>query len=77
MVTEITLFGQLTEITGTQKVMVPNPVDTATLLAELGNRFPMLSKSPLIVAVNKRTITENTPLRPGDEVALMPPFSGG
>ena len=77
METEITLFGQLAEKAGSQRILVPNAADTWTLLSELRKRFPVLSDSPVIVAVNRRTVTENTPLGPGDEVALMPPFSGG
>jgi molybdopterin converting factor small subunit len=77
METEITLFGQLAEKAGTQRMLIANAVDTQSLLAEIRNQFPTLADSPVIVAVNRRTVTENTPLQPGDSVALMPPFSGG
>jgi molybdopterin converting factor small subunit len=29
------------------------------------------------MAVNRSIVHENTPLAPGDVIALMPPFSGG
>lgn len=77
METEITLFGQLAEKTGTHRMILQNAEDTDTILTELGKRYPALAESPVIVAVNRRTVTENTPIRQGDSVALMPPFSGG
>ncbi len=76
-VTHISLFGQLAEKAGTQSIQIPNLSDTDALLSEFRKRYPALSDTPVILAVNRRTVTENTPLGPNDVVALMPPFSGG
>jgi molybdopterin converting factor small subunit len=75
--THIALFGQLAEKVGMHNMQIPNVADTDALLTELRKRHPALADAPVIIAVNRRTVTENTPLQPGDSVALMPPFSGG
>lgn len=75
--TQIALFGQLAEKAGMQSIRIPDVADTDALLKELRKRHPALSDIPVILAVNRRTVTENTPIGQGDEVALMPPFSGG
>ena len=76
-VTHISLFGQLAEKAGMHSMQIPNVVDTDALLKEFRKRYPVLSDTPVMLAVNRKTVTENTPLGPSDEVALMPPFSGG
>jgi molybdopterin synthase sulfur carrier subunit len=77
METEITLFGRLAETAGTDRIHAKDVLDTDALMKDLQTRFPGFSAFPIIIAVNRRTVTENTPIRPGDSVALMPPFSGG
>lgn len=49
------------------------------LLADLSLRYPALAAAApeLRVAVNKKYITDSIVLRDGDEVALLPPISGG
>jgi molybdopterin synthase sulfur carrier subunit len=77
MDTEITLFGRLAETAGTHRILATDVKDTDTLLKDLHQRFPELARTPVIIAVNRKTVTGNTALSPGDTVALMPPFSGG
>jgi molybdopterin synthase catalytic subunit len=49
------------------------------LLDELSTRFTELAPAlpTALVAVNKQFAFADTPLQPGDEVALFPPVSGG
>ncbi len=49
------------------------------LAAEVGKRFPALTPTPerLVVAVNYEYRDHDHPLADGDEVALIPPVSGG
>ena len=77
METEITLFGRLAETAGTDRFLAKDAKDTDTLLKDLRARLPEIADVPIIMAVNRKTVTENTLLNPGDSVALMPPFSGG
>jgi molybdopterin converting factor small subunit len=56
------------------EMAVPNP---ATLEGLLGDaRFERLPGDALL-AVNQAFAKRDTPLKEGDEVALMPPVSGG
>lgn len=50
--------------------------DLVTLLAK---RFPQLSHDPagMAVAVNREYVKHDHPLHDGDEVAFIPPVSGG
>ena len=75
--TSVALFGRLAETMGADAIRLPAAADTDSLLKEIRARFPALARSPVIVAVDRRTVTENTPLRPDSEVVLMPPYSGG
>lgn len=75
--TNVTFFGRLAETVGAENIILPAAEDTDSLLREILARFPALSESPLIVAVDRRTVTANTPLKPDSEVVLMPPYSGG
>ncbi len=51
----------------------------ATLVETLRKQFPQLSdlSLPMITAVNAEYVDEQFRLRDGDEVALIPPVSGG
>jgi sulfur-carrier protein len=73
---EVLFFGKLIEIAGSSVIL--NEVQTTDeLLQQLGLQFPALAAENYIVAVDKKTITENTILNDGCTVALLPPFSGG
>lgn len=73
----ILLFGQLTDITGTDTVTLENIVDTDHLISTLHETYPALVLSKYVIAVNKKVISENTILLNNCTVALLPPFSGG
>lgn len=55
------------------------PPVIASLLAELYTRWPALAPwdGRLLLAVDLEYATRETPLLPGQEVALMPPVQGG
>lgn len=75
--TEIQVFGQLTDLTGTNRVKVPMVKDTGALLDILQRNYPALATASFVLAVNKKIIRDCTTLQPGDSIALLPPFSGG
>ena len=77
MKVNILLFGQLTEIAGADTVALDNVPDTDRLVAILLENYPALVNSKYTIAVDKKVITENTPLTNNCTVALLPPFSGG
>ena len=69
------------EATGCRDVEheVDEGATVGALRRDLVERFPGLSglSSALSVAVNAEYADESTVLRPGDQVALIPPVSGG
>lgn len=73
---EVLFFGKLVDIAGSSLV-VKNAKTTDELLDQLRLQFPALAAEKYIVAVDKKSITENTSLTDSCTVALLPPFSGG
>ncbi|KAA3438223.1 molybdopterin converting factor subunit 1 [Rufibacter hautae] len=78
---EILLFGITREIVG-ESTLTVEPEETlqtvGQLKAWLGQRYPALQKlSSLAVAVDSEYADDAQPLSPGQEVALIPPVSGG
>ena len=53
-------------------------IDTVRdLLDALAHQIPALARTRGMVAVNQEYVTPEAPLKDGDEVALIPPVSGG
>ena len=65
--------------TGSAEVAVADGSDVAALRQALSDRFDSLAPAlPTIrFAVNNSFVEDDTVLNPGDEVALIPPVSGG
>lgn len=77
MTTRIIVFGQLADIINSSELALDNIRDTDSVVEELNNRYPALVSTKYMIAVDKQTVTENTILKEGSTVALLPPFSGG
>ncbi|MEP7143999.1 MAG: MoaD/ThiS family protein [Ferruginibacter sp.] len=77
MKVNIILFGQLTDIAGTDNFTLENVADTDGLVAKLHKSYPPLINSKYVIAVDKNIISTNTLLTNNCTVALLPPFSGG
>ena len=77
MQVKIILFGQLTDITGSDTIAVNNISDTDGLVMEINKLYPAMSGVKYIIAVDKKLIQENTVIGETSNVALLPPFSGG
>lgn len=77
MQVNILIFGQLTDITGSDHLVLKDIDDTDTLIKELSHMYPNLNDIKYRVAVNKKIINGNVALKEHTTVALMPPFSGG
>lgn len=76
----IALFGIAREIVGQSslEVAVPAGQSAAGLLAALRAQYPALAGlRSLAVAVNNEYATGDEPLHERDEIALIPPVSGG
>jgi len=70
-------FGMLEEIIGFKEKMLAGKQDTDQLKIWLNAEFPELQKIDFVISVNRKLINQNTVLNNKDEVALLPPFSGG
>lgn len=77
----VLFFGMLKELAGksTDQVELKNDASIRDLLAEYELRIPRLKESlaSLAVAVNQEYAGPDTKLKADDEVALLPPVSGG
>ncbi|WP_139925269.1 MoaD/ThiS family protein [Hymenobacter sp. DG01] len=77
---KIALFGIAREIVGQSslEVTAPEGQSVQALLAGLREQYPALGGlSSLAVAVNNEYAEEGTTLTERDEIALIPPVSGG
>ncbi len=77
----ILLFAALRERAGAGEVELsglPEPLDVGGLKRELERRLPELGALSSVRGVlGARYVDDRTPLEEGDEVALLPPVSGG
>lgn len=77
----VRLFAGYRERVGQAQVAVelPGGVTVGYLAAEMARRYPNLTAEPdrLVVAVNQEYRDHLYALDDGDEVALIPPVSGG
>lgn len=73
----VLFFGSLTDATVVSDIYLEAVTDTATLKELLIQQYPLLRTAKYFIAVNQKMVQENTILKTGDTVALMPPFSGG
>lgn len=79
----IKFFANLRDLAGTDEIVLDQHPSTITdLLPLLAGRYPGLApvlgeQKRILVAVNQEFADEAAELRNGDEIALLPPFSGG
>ncbi|MFZ1320553.1 MAG: MoaD/ThiS family protein [Ignavibacteria bacterium] len=74
---KILYFGVTADITGKDSESVLDIHDTNSLNEKLIGIYPKLKNANYRIAVNLEMINENTVLKDDDEVALLPPFTGG
>jgi MoaE-MoaD fusion protein len=82
MTVEVRLFAILRERAGTGRVQLELPAgatvaEALTKLAQMESLKELLERLPVRLAVNRDYATKERVLRPEDELALIPPLSGG
>jgi molybdopterin converting factor subunit 1 len=81
MQVQILFFGMLKDIFGkpSKTIELPEGATVRNVLARCECEFPGLKASlpSLALAVNQQYAGPDTKLNPGDEIALLPPVSGG
>ena len=75
----VRLFASYREAAGTARLDVPLPAGARVrdLVAQLEARVPGLARARGLVAVNQTYVGEDFRLHGGEEVAFIPPVSGG
>ena len=79
---DLLFFGIAKDIVGTSQLEMDfgeeSPNSVADLKLALKKRYPEFSKlSSLAIAVNSEYAEDNVELKSNDEVAIIPPVSGG
>jgi len=78
---KVLLFARLSELAGTRHTQIElgEGLTVADAYAILSDRYPGLKPlgDNIMYAVNSDYVSATQPLRPGDELALIPPVSGG
>lgn len=77
---ELLYFARVAELTGkrTETWPLTEPVSGQALLAELEARYPALAPAArLKLAINQYHAAPGAMVRPGDEVAIFEPVTGG
>lgn len=77
----VLFFGMLKDLVGKSEdsIHLQEGASVRDVLAQYGSRFPRFKQSldSLAVAVNQKYASPDTRLEPSDEIALLPPVSGG
>ena len=76
MAVKIQLYGQLKQITGASEIF-SDAADTDELMKEVTTRFPLIENLTCLIAVDRTVVQTNTPIKADQELALLPPYSGG
>lgn len=78
---KVLFFGRIRELTGIteESVELPEGTTLAELFDRYQKRFPALSgfRSSLVASRNQEFAAWETPLSSGDDIAFLPPVSGG
>jgi molybdopterin converting factor subunit 1 len=75
----VRLFASLREAAGTARLETPLPsgARVSDLVDALAEQIPALKTTGCLIAVNQAYVDPDTELHDDDEVALIPPVSGG
>lgn len=74
---KIYLFGVLADITKQDVIDSVEAENVRSLRAAVLEKYPRFAEHSFRVAVNRRLASDDLPLRLHDEIALLPPYSGG
>ena len=77
----VKLFAISKDIVGKREItlMLPNEITLGMLRSRILEIYPSLVSlnNQFVLAVNHKTVTEDTMINHSDEIALLPPVSGG
>jgi molybdopterin converting factor small subunit len=70
-------FGMLAEKMGADSFEIENPGSSEVLKQQLLAQFPELKDMTFQMALDRKLLQADTDISQGQEIALLPPFSGG
>lgn len=73
----ISVFGQLADIVGGDRIVIPVCTNVVDLKVELFKSYPALSEKTFVVAIDHKIAEKDALLNTTSSIALLPPFSGG
>lgn len=79
---KVLMLGRLRDVAGwRERALDTVPPTLSALRAQLANDDPALGEAlagkGVQAAVNKAVVRDDVALKPGDEIAFLPPMSGG
>jgi len=74
---KVMFFGVLAEVTGTGFRHYNGITSFGDLRMRINDEFPVLFHYNYRIALNNEFCNEDPVLKDGDEIACIPPFSGG
>lgn len=74
---KVLAFGIVAEKINSDEIFADGVSDSDELLRMLYSKYPQLHETKFTVSINRKIIHGNKPLGDGDEIGLLPPFSGG
>jgi molybdopterin synthase sulfur carrier subunit len=74
---KIHLFGMLADAAGKPEIIIEDARDSESLKSKAIQQYPGMNSTSFLVAINKKVVTGNQAVREEDEIAFLPPYSGG
>ena len=77
MTIKATLFGVLADYAQSSEIEISDVSTTKELLQKVNNKYPSFKRVNYKISVNHSLVSGDLKISPGDDIALLPPFSGG
>ncbi|MEZ5046413.1 MAG: MoaD/ThiS family protein [Chitinophagaceae bacterium] len=75
---KIKFFGILKEISNQSEIEMNDVANVEELHLKIKNLFPFFSHQVYAISVNQKIVHDlNSQISDGDEIAFLPPYSGG
>jgi len=73
----VTFYGILQEKIASELSLNISLKNVSEMRSYLEENYPILRNIPYLVAINRTVSSLESPLAPNDNIAILPPFSGG
>jgi len=73
----VTFYGILQERIARELFLKVSLKNVSEMRSYLEENYPILRNIPYLVAINRTISSPENPITPNDNIAILPPFSGG